>query len=323
MQIKGFFSNSSYLFQSGILLYFVLIGILLNSAAGYLIINISGLLSDSKPASLPDIPFYTRLTLQFFSAILIFILPAICTAFFCSKKPAEFIYIKRSVDIRILLLAIAMFLFIYPLIGIATDLNSKIEIPDFFPSISEYMRKADYRAAKTTDMLLSEKGILPFITSILIIGVMAGITEEFLFRGALLSIIRKKVKNPHAAIWIVAIIFSFIHFQFSGFLPRILSGAFLGYLLFWTRNIWVPVFIHFLHNAIFIITYKAGIYQLSDNSAVFTRTGTSTNELNVSEMPTIAIIAVAVIIVIITVIAIALFALCVKKMKKIAQENSV
>ena len=142
MQIKGFFSNSSALFQSGILLYFVLIGVLLNSAAGYLIINISGFSST---------PFYTRLTLQFFSAILIFILPAICTAFFCSKKPAEFIYIKKSVDIRILLLAIAMFLFMYPLIGIASDLNSKIEIPEFFPSISEYMRKADYRAAKATD----------------------------------------------------------------------------------------------------------------------------------------------------------------------------
>ena len=302
MQIKGFFSNSSSLFQSGVLLYFILIGVLLNSATGYLIINTSELSS----------PFYTRLTLQFFSGILIFILPAICTAYFCSNKPAEFICIKRSVDIRILLLAIAMLLFISPVIGIASDLNAKIQVSELFPSIAEYMREADYRAARTTEMLLSERGIIPFITNILIIGVMAGITEEFLFRGALLSIIRKKVKNPHAAIWIVAIIFSIIHFQFSGFIPRALLGAFFGYLILWTRNIWVPVFIHFLNNATFIIAYKTGLYQLSPDSAVLNAQYTINNTQLTAH-------ARAFIIITIVIISIALFALCVKKMKKIAR----
>ena len=89
--------------------------------------------------------------------------------------------------------------------------------------------------------------------NIVVIAVLASVTEEFIFRGALFSILRKSIRNPHVTIWLIAVIFSAIHFQFFGFLPRMLLGAYLGYLLYWTKNIWIPVTAHFLHNATAVV----------------------------------------------------------------------
>ena len=313
--MKGFFSNNSALFQLGILFYFVLIGLLLNSAVGYVIINIPRLLSDGEPTGAINNSFYALHTIQFFSCILVFILPSICTAYLCNKKPVEFLLFKRSVDVRILLLSIVMMLLISPIIGIAAELNSKIQIPEFMPSVAEFMNRAESHAAKITEKLLSEKGFMPLVTNIFIIGIMAGISEELIFRGALLSTIRKKIKNPHVAIWIVAIIFSIIHFQFSGFIPRIILGAFLGYLLLWTRNIWVPIFVHFLNNLTVIIGYKTGFYQIAPDSAVLTSTNTGINKLYNSELYNS--VPIAIIAIIIGVIIFVLLYFCAKKMKSL------
>ena len=59
--------------------------------------------------------------------------------------------------------------------------------------------------------------------------------------------------SSHIAVWGVAILFSAVHFQFYGFLPRMLIGAYLGYLLVWTGSLWVPVLAHFTNNAFAVI----------------------------------------------------------------------
>ena len=50
------------------------------------------------------------------------------------------------------------------------------------------------------------------------------------------------------ALVLTAVIFSFIHFQFEGFLPRMLLGLLLGWLYWRTGNFWVPVAAHFANN---------------------------------------------------------------------------
>jgi hypothetical protein len=58
----------------------------------------------------------------------------------------------------------------------------------------------------------------------------------------------KGTKNIHVAIWISAFFFSAIHVQFFGFVPRMLLGALFGYLYYWSGNLWVPMFAHFVNN---------------------------------------------------------------------------
>jgi len=61
--------------------------------------------------------------------------------------------------------------------------------------------------------------------------------------------------NIHAAIWVTAFIFSAIHVQFYGFLPRILLGAAFGYMAVWSGSLWLPILAHFINNAVGVIAF--------------------------------------------------------------------
>jgi membrane protease YdiL (CAAX protease family) len=89
--------------------------------------------------------------------------------------------------------------------------------------------------------------------NLFIIAVVPAIGEEFIFRGILQKKLVEQMKNPHVAIWLAALIFSAIHMQFQGFLPRMLLGAILGYLYHWTGNLWVPIFAHLVNNGVQIV----------------------------------------------------------------------
>ena len=91
------------------------------------------------------------------------------------------------------------------------------------------------------------------LAMLLIVGVLTGIGEEFVFRGIVQRLLLEKLRNSHAAVWIAAFLFSAIHFQFYGFVPRMLLGAFFGYLLVWSGNIWLPVAAHALNNSFAVL----------------------------------------------------------------------
>ncbi|MCK4638890.1 MAG: CPBP family intramembrane metalloprotease, partial [Bacteroidales bacterium] len=92
-----------------------------------------------------------------------------------------------------------------------------------------------------------------FLFNILMIAIIPGIGEEFLFRGVLLRLLKEWTKNIHWAVFISAVLFSAFHLQFYGFLPRLMLGILLGYMFVWTGSIWVPIFIHFINNAAAVI----------------------------------------------------------------------
>jgi membrane protease YdiL (CAAX protease family) len=251
--MKGIFSNRSYFFQTGFFVYLLLMGYFMSSSCGFAIINIAGTQTD-----LSCLPFYLQHTLQFFANLFIFALPATGTAYFCSKQPAQFLGLKKINDIRVVIISVLMLVFLFPAIDLTAYFNAKMQLPDFMAPIENRKRASEDFATELTERLLAEKGFFPLITNILVMGIMAGLTEELLFRGALLSLIRKKIKNPHLPIWTVAVIFSVLHFQFYGFIPRLLLGAFFGYLYYWSHSIWLPILAHFLNNTSAIVAYKAG-----------------------------------------------------------------
>jgi membrane protease YdiL (CAAX protease family) len=77
---------------------------------------------------------------------------------------------------------------------------------------------------------------------------------------------KKPAWTMHVTIWTVAVLFSAIHLQFFGFVPRLLLGAWFGYLLWWTGSIWVPVLAHFTNNALSTLaTYSLNKGLLSEN----------------------------------------------------------
>jgi len=112
--------------------------------------------------------------------------------------------------------------------------------------------------------LLTMKTIGALLVNLLMLAVIPAIGEEFIFRGCLQRLFNQLTKNHHIAIWLTAIIFSSIHLQFYGFIPRMLLGAMFGYLFVWSNSLWLPILGHFLNNATAVIT--AYVYQQQGKS---------------------------------------------------------
>ena len=192
--------------------------------------------------------------MQLLSAIGTFLFPALAVAWLCSADPAAYLCIKRKVDTKILLLALVSMFLMSPAITLTALLNKQMILPEFMAPVESWMKAQEALAEQITNTLLAGDGMLTFLSNLFVIAIMAGITEEFLFRGALQRIIGQWTSNHHIFIWSAAILFSAFHRQFYGFLPRMLLGAYFGYLLYWSRNIWIPVFAHFVNNAIAVIS---------------------------------------------------------------------
>lgn len=251
MYLKGIYADKSALFQLYILLLLVLGGLILAS----FITTIPLLLLQGIDGSQKGIAFDPSLmrTSQFISAVGTFLLPACFFAWLCSNQPKRYLSIGKLPTLEVLALTFLSMLLINPAISLTGLLNQQMELPSFMEGIEHWMRTQEDEAERLTLLLLSEKGIGALLANLLVVALTAGITEEFLFRGAFQRILERWTSNPHWVIWIAACLFSAFHMQFYGFLPRMLLGSYFGYLLYWSRNIWIPVFAHFTNNAFAVI----------------------------------------------------------------------
>ncbi|MDR1624395.1 MAG: CPBP family intramembrane metalloprotease [Tannerellaceae bacterium] len=236
MKLKGIYAGRPALFQLALLLGFVL--------AGSLLSGVITLIFDPTGTNMQE-PGMLRFA-QAVSAICVFLAPAVIVALLCSREPAEYLSVKPFPDIKAALLTFAGVLLLSPAITLTGVLNKGIELPPFMEQFEEEIERL-------MALFLSDTGVMAILLNLLVIAVIAAITEEFFFRGVLQRIVEKSIKNHHVVIWSVALIFSIIHMQFSGLIPRLLLGAYLGYLLYWSKNIWVPVLAHFCNNALSVI----------------------------------------------------------------------
>jgi membrane protease YdiL (CAAX protease family) len=106
-----------------------------------------------------------------------------------------------------------------------------------------------------TERLLTTDSSLILLYNILVIAVAAGIAEEFFFRGCLQQMFKKIFNNGNLAVCLTAVIFSAIHFQFYGFIPRLILGMILGYMFLWSRNLWVSSIAHIINNMVAILIF--------------------------------------------------------------------
>lgn len=204
--------------------------------------------------------------IQFISAICTFLLPSIAMAWICSDNPRHYLSVKKITDGRIWILTLVCMFSFSPVINLLGLLNKQMELPAFMAPIEEWMRAQETLAEQLTTILLSSDSVWVILANLIVIAVTAGITEEFLFRGALQRVIGKWTSNPHTIIWVAAILFSAFHLQFYGFLPRMILGAYFGYLLYWSKSIWIPVFAHFVNNAFAVIGMSDS--RLKDNEFI-------------------------------------------------------
>ena len=126
--------------------------------------------------------------------------------------------------------------------------NQAIHFPDFLKSFEEWARAKEDQLAELTKLITNFQSPGEFVLAFIVVAIFAGVCEEFLFRGIIQTELFKGTKNIHLAIWVSAFLFSAIHAQFFGFVPRMLLGALFGYLYYWSGNLIVPMLAHFINN---------------------------------------------------------------------------
>ena len=194
----------------------------------------------------PDGNLFAMLTMQ---DILAFIMPAVVTMSILYRRPLGAMGLDTAPPLSAIAIVILFYIISLPAMNWLVEMNKAMSLPTWMAGIEQAMRAAEDSATETTRQILDINSVWQLIICVLVVGVLAGLSEEMLFRGAMLRTMQQSRLGKHAVVWITAILFSAFHLQFYGFVPRMLLGVWLGYLLVWTGSLWVPIIAHTLNNS--------------------------------------------------------------------------
>jgi len=203
--------------------------------------------------------------MQLFQSIGMFVIPPFILAYFWSEKPFALLQIDRKIDWRNVVFIIFIMILLIPFVNMLGEFNSHLVLPKSLAGIESMMKASELQTAKITEQLLNVHSIYSLLFNIFLIAILPALGEELFFRGVLQRIFYNW-RGAVAAIWLSAFIFSAIHFQFYGFIPRLLLGAFFGYLLLWSGNLWLPIIAHFVNNLMAVVYFylKSNNYYVID-----------------------------------------------------------
>lgn len=233
------------------------------SIASFLSVAMSSLIfgfSLTEIASFPSNPnqagALTILRLsQFLSACGLFLFPPVALCYLRNIPISNGLHIKQKPQFAFFILAMVLMWVQLPLINLLATFNNTLIFPEILKPLGEWMRIQEDQAAKLTEAFLLMPNPSDLVISLIIMALIPALGEEFLFRSTLQPLIAKWTNKPVLSIWITAFVFSFIHFQFFGFLPRFFIGAFLGYLFYWSGSVWYSVVAHFANNGLAVFVY--------------------------------------------------------------------
>jgi len=178
------------------------------------------------------------------------------------KHKSIFTLVKKNpVKPIFFLMIIGIVIFFMGPNSVFMEWNSNINLPD--GPFEDWVRNTEDRAAELTKYMTSFSTGWEYLIGVIVIAVLAAVGEEVVFRGMLQPELQKGLKNIHAGIWISAIFFSAFHLQFYGFVPRVLLGALFGYLYYWSGNLIVPMFAHFINNFFAVTVIYMGMEDLT------------------------------------------------------------
>ena len=249
MRLQPFFRDLSSGSRFLLLVLVVLLSGILSVSLTYLISILfwgRDVIASSGNPDLMNLGFL-RFT-QIFNQLGFFLLPPILFAWLSEQLPGGFLGFTRPKTIH-LLAAVLLIMVIGPLTGVLTEWNEMLTLPEQLSGLEDWIRISENKAARLTERLLNDPGVTTLAVNLLMIGLLTALGEELLFRSALIGIFRKVFRGIHWPVIISAFIFSALHFQFYGFLPRFMLGLAFGYLFVWSGSVWVPVTAHFVNNA--------------------------------------------------------------------------
>jgi membrane protease YdiL (CAAX protease family) len=254
--------------------------------------NIAGI--DIMTLSDPDKWDYTNPSLLTFlrgmlvvQFLAMFIIPVFIFARLCDSKPGEYLRLRAAKPIYYIL-GIVLLIISLPFVDWAGTINHGL-MPET-TSVGRWMKSMEEDAGRQISFMLKRDGVGELLLNLLFVAVFAGVGEELFFRGILQRLFIKLFQNPWAGIIVTAVIFSAIHLQFYGFIPRFILGILLG-LIYWYSGSLLPAIVaHFAYDALAVIV-------IHFNPSMADEAGVATSFGNQILMASISLLLVAGIII--------------------------
>ena len=219
----------------------LIFGLVFSSVLGVLVTMING----------GSITYIKNLQIaQVISQIVGFLLPAVVYAMLVKEKPFNYLGFKNIPDWSLLGI-VAMFTVI-PFLSMVNDWNDAIVFPESMRAIEEQLRGIQEKSEEIIKMFIGQGSLF---SSIVIIALLAAVSEELLFRSVIQQSLIKLFRNAHVAIIVTALVFSAIHGDFFGFFPRFILGLMLGYMFWMSGSIFPSMLMHFVNNATIVMLY--------------------------------------------------------------------
>lgn len=155
----------------------------------------------------------------------------------------DYLRVRKSPNLKTVGLAVLLMAVSVPLVLYTLNLNKLLPLPDSF-------KMMEAQTEQVIKGLLQMDHFGEFLANLTIIAILPAIGEELVFRGVVQQQLMRRIRHPLVAIVVSAFIFSVVHFQFEGLLPRMILGIVLGWLYWKTQNLWVPIIAHFFNNGI-------------------------------------------------------------------------
>ena len=197
----------------------------------------------------PALLTFTRglLVIQFLG---LFVIPVFLFARLSDSKPGEWLGLKPANRLYFIL-GIIVLLVALPFVDWSGTINHQL-IPET-TSVGKWMKASEESAAKQIEFMLKRSTVQDLLLNLVLVAVFAGVGEELFFRGVLQRLFIKIFRNAWAGILVTAFIFSAIHFQFYGFIPRFILGILLGLIYWYSGSLWPAIVAHFAYDAFAVI----------------------------------------------------------------------
>jgi len=191
--------------------------------------------------------------MQILGSVGTFIIPAFLFSYLFEGDFLSYYKFRNPTGMTPMILVVLMMVSVIPFINYTAEINMRMVVP--IKALDQLLHNMEDAAEEMLVAFTATKSIGGLLINLLMIGVIAALGEELIFRGLLQRLMIGMVKNIHLAVAITAILFSAFHFQFFSFLPRFILGLILGYMMYYGRSIWYPILAHFVNNAMGVVYY--------------------------------------------------------------------
>ena len=239
--IKGRLSNSTT--NKKVLIWFLLVFLFFFFTIGLSFITLK---SDSSIGKLKLV--------QLFQTIFVFLVPCCIGSYLWSDSPIKWLNLNKKVNWKDLLYIALWILISLPAINMLSYYNQQLLSLPIFDSLNSIFEDMYISQVETLEKFMRAENFGIFLFNVFLMAVIPAISEEIFFRGTLQKF-TAQYTNQYIAVWVAGIIFSLVHFDIYGFIPRMLLGVVFGYMYLWSSNLWYNITAHLSNNFYIVLLY--------------------------------------------------------------------